>query len=74
MKTMKVITMFIGIIGTIYNFVQYQTVQEHLHNGDYLWLIMNGYAPSDVRINAVYAFIFFVVAIGGMIATVYHKE
>lgn len=74
MKTMKVITMIIGIIGTIYNAVQYHIVQTHLHNGDYIWLIMNGYTPSDVRINAVYALMFFIPAVGGLIATVYHKE
>lgn len=74
MKTMKVLTMIIGVIGTLYNMVQYHTVQTHLHNGDVLWLIMNGYAPSDVRINAVYALVFAIVAVCGLIATIYHKE
>lgn len=74
MKILKILVTLMGAIGTIYNIGMYMTIQSHLKAGNVMWLITHGVTPYNIDANCTYALLWFVVAIGGLIAVVYHKE
>lgn len=74
MKTLKILVTLMGVIGTVYNIGMYMAIQSHYKAGNFVWLITNGVTPYNMDANCTYALLWFVVAIGGLIAVVYHKE
>lgn len=74
MKTLKILISIMGLIGTIYNIGMYMAIKAHYKAGDVMWLIVNGVTPYNIDSNCTYALLWFVVAIGGLIAVIYHKE